>query len=196
MPPEAVLAALRQAWTALQPLQVPIALLGGLAMGAWKRPRFTKDVDLLIAIGDSNSKLALRLLKAAGFRTNRPDPVIRVAENRFMQLRYEPPGALLDVQLDLLFATTHFHEQALARRAALPESELGFAVDVVSCEDLIVLKLIAGRILDRVDVAELLKANRNQLDMNYLAGWVRALHVERMFGEAWTDAFPRSTPPT
>jgi len=195
MPPEAVLAALRNAWNALLPLHVPIALLGGLAMGAWKRPRFTKDVDLLIAIGEPRSREALHLLTAAGFRCERPQPVIRVAENRFIQLHYDPPGSMLEVQLDLLLATTPFHEQALTRRVALPESELGFEVFVVSCEDLIVLKLIAGRILDRVDVSELLKANRDTLDFPYLAGWVRKLHVQRGYADAWGDAFPGTSPP-
>jgi hypothetical protein len=195
MPSEAVLAALRSAWTALQSLNVPIALLGGLAMGAWKRPRFTKDVDLLIAIGEPRAREALHVLTAAGFRCDRPRPVNRVAENPFIQLRYDPPGAMLDVQLDLLLSTTPFHEQALARRTMLAESELGFEVAVVSCEDLIVLKLIAGRILDRVDVSELLKANRASLDFRYLTGWIHQLHLQRSFADAWNDAFPGEAPP-
>lgn len=164
-------------------------------MGAWKRPRFTKDVDLLVAIGEPRSREALHLLVSAGFRCERPQPVIRVAENRFIQLHYEPPGSMLEVQLDLLLATTPFHEEALTRRVALPEAELGFEAFVVSCEDLIVFKLIAGRILDRVDVSELLKANRDTLDVPYLADWVRKLHLRRAFADAWDDAFPGTTPP-
>ncbi len=102
---------------------------------------------------------------------------------------------MLEVQLDLLLATTPFHEEALTRRVALPEAELGFEAFVVSCEDLIVFKLIAGRILDRVDVSELLKANRDTLDVPYLADWVRKLHLRRAFADAWDDAFPGTTPP-
>jgi hypothetical protein len=195
MPPEAVLAALRSALMALLPLHVPVALLGGLAMGAWKRPRFTKDVDLLIAVGEPRSREALQLLTAAGFRCERPQPVIRVAENRFLQLHFDPPGSMLEVQLDLLLATTPFHEQALTRRVALPKSELGFEAHVVSCEDLIVFKLIAGRILDRVDVSELLKANRDTMDFPYLADWVRKLHLQRAFADAWRDGFPHDPAP-
>jgi hypothetical protein len=78
MPAEVVLAALRQAWTALQALQVPLALTGGLAMGAWKRPRFTKDIDLLVAIGEPMAKAALKHLRTAGFHTRRADPVVRI----------------------------------------------------------------------------------------------------------------------
>jgi hypothetical protein len=102
---------------------------------------------------------------------------------------------MLSVRLDLLLATTPFHEQALASRVALPESEMGFEVFVVSCEDLIVFKLIAGRVLDRVDVSELLKANRSELSFAYLNGWVRKLRLSRAFADAWKDAFPGEEAP-
>jgi len=44
---------------------------------------------------------------------------------------------------------------------------------VLACEDLILHKLAAGRVVDRVDAAALLRANRLALDMTYLQGWLR-----------------------
>ena len=78
----------------------------------------------------------------------------------------------------------------------MPDSVLGFLIDVVSCEDLIVLKLLACRILDRVDVAELLKANRDTLDFPYLARWVGQLRLQRAYADAWSDAFPDTSTPS
>lgn len=196
MPPEVVLATLRLVWTTLQSLNVPMALVGGLAMGAWQRPRFTKDIDLLLAISESDARRALGQLLAAGFRSKQAQVLVQLDDgSQFMQLIYDPPDALLDIQVDLLVATSAFHRQALARRVTLPASELGFEIAVVSCEDLIVLKLIVGRILDRADVAELLRANHGSLDLDYLIAWVAALHLQRLFREAWTDAFPTEAPP-
>jgi hypothetical protein len=195
MPPDDVLVALRQAWTALAQLNVPLAVMGGLAMGAWKRPRFTKDVDLLVAVGDPMSQAVVKQLRTAGFRSERPDPVVRLQDDRFIQVIYESPAAMVDVRLDVLLATTPLHEQALARRVPLPASELGFELAVVSCEDLILLKLVAGRVLDRVDVAELLKANRETLDTPYLVGWLGQLRLKRPFRDAWLDAFPGERAP-
>jgi hypothetical protein len=196
MPPKSVLDALHLAWTALQALNVPMAVVGGLAMTAWKRSRFTKDVDVLLAIPEPEVGFAVKQLVSRGFRSKRPEGMVRLPDgSRFVQLIYEPRGATLDIQLDLILATSEFHRQAIARRVTLPGEELGFEVDVVSCEDLIILKLIAGRILDRVDAGELLKANRDSIDLGYLTGWVHQVHLEKPFSEAWGDVFPGEAPP-
>jgi hypothetical protein len=137
----------------------------------------------------------LARLAAAGYRSKRRDPLIRLEDAAFIQLFYEPPGAVLEIQIDLLLAESAFQRQAVERRVTLPASEMGFQADVVSCEDLILLKLIAGRILDRVDAGELMKANRDSLNLNYLQGWVAKLKLERAFAEAWADVFPGTTPP-
>jgi hypothetical protein len=107
-----------------------------------------------------------------------------------MQLFYQPADSLVEIRIDLLLATTDFHESALARRVAIPASDLGFEVMVVSCEDLIILKLLAWRILDRVDVSELLKANRSTLDFGYLGNWTKKLSLRKSLKESWQDAFP------
>ncbi len=195
MPAEEVVTTLRQAWGILGELQIPAALMGGLALAHWGHVRSTQDVDLLIALSGVRPPALLSRLSAAGFRSKRRDPLIRADDAEFIQLFYVPPHAVLEIQIDLLLAESAFHRQAVERRVKLEESELGFAVDVVSCEDLIVLKLIAGRILDRVDAGELLKANREAIDFGYLAGWIRRLHLERAFAEAWNDVLPDAPPP-
>jgi hypothetical protein len=181
---------------ALQSLQIPAAVMGGLALTTWKRVRFTKDVDVLIALSETEAKIALSKLIPLGFHSKSPEALVRLPDGtRFLQLIYVDRASMLDIQVDLLLATSEFHRQAIERRVALPESELGFGIDVVSCEDLIVLKLLAGRILDRVDAGEILKANRSTLDLSYLLGWVRKLNLQRALGEAWNDVFPGETAP-
>lgn len=195
MPADEVVATVRQAWSVLNELTVPAALMGGLALTHWGHIRSTQDVDLLIALSGVRTQSLLARLASVGFRSKRGNPLIRLEDPEFIQLWYEPPGAVLEIQIDLLLADTPFHRQAVERRVALPESALGFELDVVSCEDLMVLKLLAWRILDRVDVAELLKANRATLDYGYLGGWVRDRKLEQRFAEAWNDAFPGEKEP-
>lgn len=51
-------------------------------------------------------------------------------------------------------------------------------------------KLLAGRILDRVDAAALLRANRSLLDFDYLMRWSGRLSLTAVLAEVWNDAFP------
>jgi hypothetical protein len=195
MPAEPVMATLRQTWSLLEELKVTAALMGGIAMAQWGRLRYTQDVDLLIATADVRLQTLLARLSAAGYRSKGRVPLVRLEDAEFIQLLYEPPHSFVEVQIDLLLADSPFHRQALARRVALPLEALGFEAFVVSCEDLIVLKLLAGRILDRVDVADLLKANRKTLDPGYLMGWIHNFHLEGSLADAWGDAFPSEQPP-
>ena len=194
MPADEVVATLRQAWEILKELRVPAALMGGLALAHWGHIRSTQDVDLLIALSGQRPQALLSRLATAGYRSRLRDPVIRLDAAAFIQLFYEPPGAVLEIQIDLLLAESEFHRQAVDRRVKVPDSALGFHLDVVSCEDLIILKLIAGRVIDRLDAGELLKANRDSLDLPYLRSWTVKLHLERALAEAWADVFSDDTP--
>ena len=189
MPPEAVLLTLRHVWMTLERMNIPMALMGGLAMSAWKHMRFTRDVDLIIGVYEPETPAIVKQLAQAGIVSKRRDPLVRIEETRFLQLNYQPPEMLIEVQVDLLLATADFHHRAIERRVRLPPAELGFEAAVVTCEDLILLKLNAGRILDRVDVGELVRIHSGTLDYHYLSDWLPRLRLRHAFREAWQDAF-------
>ena len=52
MPSEGVVATLRAGWDALGRVDVPKAVIGGLALPAWKHARSTRDADVLVAIDE------------------------------------------------------------------------------------------------------------------------------------------------
>jgi hypothetical protein len=58
---------------------------------------------------------------------------------------------------------------------AVVRSVDGFSVRVASCEDLILLKLAAGRPIDLADARELVEINREKLDMKYLESRAQTL---------------------
>ncbi len=190
MPAEVVLRALKQAWTVLESLDLPCAVMGGVALAAWKHVRATRDVDLLVGVGSLNSDMLPQKLAEAGIRPKREPAFVNLGRLRLLQLLYQPPGAFLDIQIDLLLAECSYHLQALDRRVPIRLPELDLEVFVLACEDLILHKLLAGRILDRVDVVALLQNNRGGLDMEYLARWVKQLGLSALFVELWQDAFP------
>jgi hypothetical protein len=55
---------------------------------------------------------------------------------------------------------------------------------------LILHKLLAGRLIDRVDAAALLRANRPAVDLAYLLRWAEELDVMGDLAETWSEAFP------
>jgi Nucleotidyl transferase AbiEii toxin, Type IV TA system len=188
----AVTDALNHVWAALEPFKLPMALMGGLAAAVWKHPRNTRDVDLLVDVRDLSPDELVEALKRAGMRPKREPAVLPVGDQRIIQLLYQPPGTFLDIQVDLLLADSAYQQEALTRaRPAKLDDEHQIAV--LSCEDLIVHKLLAGRIVDRADVAALLRANRAILDQTYLNGWLAQLKLLADFETIWQETFPSET---
>jgi hypothetical protein len=102
----------------------------------------------------------------------------------------QPTEALLDVRVDLLFAESEFQKQALAR--AVPSELLppNDQVRVLACEDLVLFKLLSGRMIDRADAAYLLRENRARLDFLHLQHWVGRFDLQADYDEAWRAAYP------
>jgi hypothetical protein len=195
MPGKAVLEALSHVWRVLEPLNRATAVMGGLAVAVWQQVRATQDVDLLIDVGDENINDLLQKLAAANIRPKREPPLLTIGGQRILQCLYEPPESFVDVQIDLLFADAEFHRTALRRRKVIRLPGTNLDVSVVSCEDMIIFKLLAGRILDRVDSASLLRANRANLEIGYLTGWADKLKLRSELVEIWAEAFPGDTLP-
>jgi hypothetical protein len=144
-----VLSALKHVWTTLAPLRLPMAVMGGVALAAWQYVRATRDVDLLVSLGNTDPGLVMTRLAAASIHPKRQPPLVPLGSLQIVQFRYEPPGAFVDVQVDLLLAESNYHRQALARRVPIHLPELGVEMHVLACEDLILHKLLAGRMIDR-----------------------------------------------
>src|SRR5207302_6216555 len=99
-----VVLALKHIWLTLESLNVPMAVMGGIALSAWKHPRATQDVDLLIGLEKKDEESVLQKLAVAKIRAKRRPPVVTIGRLRILQLLYEPPGTYLDLQIDLLMS--------------------------------------------------------------------------------------------
>ena len=192
----AVLRALRHIWKSLEPAGVPMAVMGGIGLAAWECFRATKDVDLLVGVEAAEQAAALKRMTDAGIRPKRQPPVLTIGETRIIQLQYEPPDTFIDVQIDLLLAESEYHRMALSRRIPAGLPGLDTEIFVLSCEDLILFKLIAGRIIDRVDSAALVRENRATIDCGYLLRWSDALSLTADLREIWAEAFPGESLPS
>lgn len=190
MPAEVVLAALRETWLALEPLGKPMAVMGGLALAAWKCVRATRDVDLLLGVSSQDLSQILPPLLSIGMRPKGSQVAIRMGDLEVFQLLYEPPETFVDLQIDLLLGESSYHLEALRRRVPLQLPGLDVTLYVLACEDLLLHKLMAGRVIDRVDAAALIRANRAALDRPYLNQWAHQLNLVADLDAVWEAAFP------
>jgi hypothetical protein len=68
-------------------------------------------------------------------------------------------------------------------------------IRVIDCADLILLKLVSARIIDRADAAMLLRENRDAIDFTYVNKWASKLRIAGELAEIWREAFPDETLP-
>jgi hypothetical protein len=195
MAAEVVLRALQRAWVSLEPLHVPMAVMGGLALAAWKHVRATRDVDLLVGVGGTTPEAIVDSLIGAGMRPKRQPAIQPLGQFHLLQMLFEPPDSFLELEVDILFAESEYQEAALGRRVALRLSEMDTDLFVLACEDLVIHKLLAGRAVDRADAAALLRANRPTLDLAWLNQWVHRLGLGPEWAEVWRETFPGEAAP-
>jgi hypothetical protein len=141
-------AALRAASAVLK--TQPWALVGGLAVSARTEPRFTRDVDLAVAVA------VVRSFLDAGYAVSAT--LEQEVVGRLAAVRLGAPGEPSSgVVVDLLFASSGIEPEVVA--AAEPLEVLpGLVVPVARTGDLIALKLLsrdARRPQDAADLAAL-----------------------------------------
>jgi len=98
-------------------------------------------------------------------------------------------------QFDVLLAGSDFHRQAVARAVdrRLPGGML--PVRVVRPDDLIVIKLLAGRIIDLADAAMVLRENRDAIDVQRLERSVEEFGLAADYERIRQEAFPGEAEP-
>ena len=195
MASEGVLATLQASWKALAAIDAPKAVIGGLALVAWKHARYTRDADILIAIEPGRIDELIEALTTAGFQP-RYTPPLRVVDGQgIAQFIFQPADALMPFQLDLLLVNGDFQRTAVTRAVSWPIRQAEAPVRVVRPDDLIVIKLLAGRIIDRADAAMILRENRDEIDFTRLHHEVTCQGVAAEYQEIWREAFPDEVVP-
>lgn len=134
--------ALDQILARLKEDRVQSALLGGLATSAWTEPRFTRDVDLAVAVRtDGEAEGLLRSLSRQGYRLLAT--VEQTATGRMATARLSPPSESDEGMIvDLLFASSGIETEIVD---AAVELDIGAStpVRVARVGHLVALKLLA-----------------------------------------------------
>jgi len=155
-----LLRALRLSGDALTERRLPWALIGGLAVSVRTEPRFTRDIDLAVAVSDDDAAEALIAdLTAGGFKLVLT--LEHAALGRLATVRLLPPGESANgVVVDLLFASSGI-ESEICHGAEPIEIVDGLRVPVAAAGHLVALKILARgpeRPQDDADLRALLGA--------------------------------------
>ncbi len=144
----------------LDDLGIRWVLIGALAANRYRiTTRLTGDVDLLLASTGPGLEHLERELAAQGWSVRRAAP-----GGEILRLRHAELGAA-----DLIVAATDYEGVAIDR-AREETIGGGRAVRVLAPEDVIVLKLIAGRAQDVADIEAILAA-KPTLDERHIERW-------------------------
>lgn len=150
----------------LTDLEIPYAVIGGLAVGYWGEPRFTQDVDVTVMLPLEEDVEPLLQEVGARLVLRIPDAVDFARRNRVLLAR-SSNGVSLDIALGL----PGYEDEVMARVVGWP-IEPGKTLRLASAEDLIVHKLVAGRPRDLRDVEGIVYRQGHGLDANYVRRWV------------------------
>lgn len=137
------------------------ALVGGIAVSARTEPRFTRDLDLAVAVrGDSEAEALVGRMTASGFQVG--SIIEQDAAGRLATVRMVGPAQPAHgVVVDLLFASSGI-EPELVEAAEVLEVFQGVSAPVARIGHLIALKLLARddvhRPQDAVDLRALVVA--------------------------------------
>ena len=151
---------------------IKVVVIGGIARGNWAQPRNTDDVDVLV---DTDQLQPFIDAAAQVGLVTVPSEIMALALAEMTRLRLpeHPSGP---VHLDVIAACHPFYRRVIERSTQVTMGALTFRV--ASAEDIILLKLLADRPQDRVDVAAIVDAQRGALDLVVMRAEAAELGLE------------------
>jgi predicted nucleotidyltransferase len=183
--PEEVEEALFDLTALLDREAIPYAVMGVLAVRVYSIPRATQDVDITIEV----SRDKLEDLRDVLYEHGCSIPPVydsgwldQVAGMSLFKVKRHIGDHSID--LDIFIAESSFQRELLRRRSPIDIS--GRRIALVSPEDLLLLKIIAGRPRDKIDVQDML-FTLGELDNDYLNKWAKSLGVIEELEQAMKD---------
>jgi hypothetical protein len=143
-------------------LGLPWYMFGAQAALLWGRPRLTTDVDVTVRLGDVDAETFVEALRLGGFDLRIVATPQFVRQTRVLPLVHVPS----ELAVDIVLSGPGLEDDFLAR--AVPMEIGGVGVPVISAEDLIVTKILAGRAKDLDDVRGVLDERGDSLKLEQI----------------------------
>ena len=155
-------------------------IIGGVAASLLGQPRLTADADALILLSLEEVPRLVELARAEGLQPRIADAVEFARRSRVVLLRHEESGIDVDISLGLLPFEVETVERSVEHQAG------ALRIRLPTPEDLIILKAVAHRPKDMLDIEAVISAEEH-LDRKRIAFWTRQFADLLEVPELWTD---------
>jgi len=167
--------------TSLEDLQIRYLVTGSMATIAYGEPRFTNDIDVVIALSEDAIDAFCDRFPAPEYYC--PRHMVADAVRKKWQFNIIHPGSGL--KIDVIIATDSAFDRSRLSRGERFATANETLVSFASPEDVILKKLVyyreGGSEKHLRDIAGVLKVQGGRVDRKYIAAWADRLGV----GEEW-----------
>lgn len=167
----------RIAFSFLDEHRIRYLVVGGLAVVAVGEPRTTGDADAIVFVSPAEAEALIVAAACAGFTLDEAVEQRRLATTGTMRFRR---GRF---QIDLITASLPFEETAFRRSSR--HRLFGVELPFPSPEDLILLKVLAGRDKDMLDALGVARRHHARLDVGYLESTLQPICDEAEDHAPW-----------
>jgi len=155
-------------------------IIGGLAASLLGKPRLTADLDAVILLSVERVPDLITAAGKEGFEPRLSKVTEFARTNRVLLLRHSRSGTDVDISLGVL----PFEVEAVQRSQVINVG--GIKIRLPSPEDLIILKAVAHRPKDILDIEAITASNPN-LDWERVETWLQEFAVVLEKPEIWDD---------
>ena len=151
---------------ALQRIEGPGMVIGGIAVIAHGVARQTVDIDATVLATRLETSQILAALAGCSIRPRIADVLEFAERSQVLLLVHEKT----QVPLEISFAFTSFEQEALAQAVEVRFG--GVKISVAAPEDLVIYKALAWRDRDRYDIEQLLTLHGDRIDLQRVRAFV------------------------
>lgn len=145
--------------------KIPYMIIGGQAVLLYGEPRLTKDVDITLGVGIEELPIIKESVRSLGLRIESDNIDDFVRKTMVLPSKEDETG----IRVDLVFSFSPFERQAIERAREVIFD--GTPVRFASLEDIVILKIVAGRPRDIEDVTTIILKNPG-FDRRYIRSWL------------------------
>ena len=148
--------------------EIKFSLVGGLALGMIARPRATEDIDLLVLLGEDQSKTIAEILHKNFEVIHQHDELMVIGKTKILRTLLQDPHLKEGIIIvDILFADNVIYCNAV--KNSIKVKVASTPIPVVKAEDLILIKMLSTRDQDRIDIQTI--RDENDIDEEYINSW-------------------------